>query len=114
MQQQEVVRKDVEGSFGVLQAQWIMVKGPTHLFYQYFITDIMYVNIIMHNIIDANKGAGVTDWADEDAARSSHGMCSEHVLQGVPHGVSQRLRAFITTHQEQAHHLTPERYDGID
>ncbi|KAL1546107.1 hypothetical protein AAHA92_22755 [Salvia divinorum] len=102
-QRQEAARKDVERAVGVLQARWAVVKGPTRLFYPDCIADLMYACIIMHNMIVEDEGAGVANWVDEDAAGSSHGVASDPVEQGVPHGEAQRLRTFVTTRQEEAH-----------
>ncbi|XP_042061213.1 uncharacterized protein LOC121805430, partial [Salvia splendens] len=48
---QESARKDVERAFGVLQARWAAVRGPTRLWHVDCIADIMYACIIMHNMI---------------------------------------------------------------
>ncbi|KAL1536226.1 hypothetical protein AAHA92_28909 [Salvia divinorum] len=97
VQRQKAARKDMERAFGVLQARWAVVKGPTRLFYPECIADLMYACIIMHNMIVENEGAWVANWADEDAAGSTHGVARDPVQHGVPHGEAQRLRAFVST-----------------
>ena len=48
---QESFRKDVERAFGVLQARWTIVKGPTRFWNKRVLHDIMTACIIMHNMI---------------------------------------------------------------
>nr|XP_023897389.1 uncharacterized protein LOC112009287 [Quercus suber] len=48
---QEVYRKDVERAFGVLQAQFVIVRGPARFFYHETLQDIMKTCIILHNMI---------------------------------------------------------------
>ena len=40
---QEAARKDMERAFGVLQARWAAVEGPSRLRYIDSIADVMYV-----------------------------------------------------------------------
>lgn len=68
----------MEYSFAVLQARWTLIKGPVRLFYQDYIANKMYGSIIMHNVIVADQGVGVSGWADEDKAGSSHGVRVYH------------------------------------
>ena len=48
---QEAARKDVECAFGVLQARFAIVRGPTHFFHLETVKDIMMACIILHNTI---------------------------------------------------------------
>ncbi|XP_050259469.1 uncharacterized protein LOC126704472 [Quercus robur] len=48
---QEAVRKDVERAFGVLQARFAIVRGPTRFFHLETLKDIMMACIILHNMI---------------------------------------------------------------
>ena len=48
---QEAYRKDVEQEFGVLQAQFAIVRRPARFFYQETLHDIMKACIILHNMI---------------------------------------------------------------
>jgi hypothetical protein len=47
----EAYRKDVERAFGILQAQWAIVAGPTRMWYKEDIASIMKTCIILHNMI---------------------------------------------------------------
>ena len=89
-QRQEAARKDVERAFGVLQARWAAVKGPTWLWYDDCIADVMYACIIMHNMIVENEDPELTDWANEDAAGLSMArpppMYEWVYLEGTPKG----------------------------
>ncbi|KAK9983822.1 hypothetical protein SO802_033347 [Lithocarpus litseifolius] len=44
-------RKDVERAFGVLQARFAIVRGPTRFFHLQTLKDIMMTCIILHNMI---------------------------------------------------------------
>ncbi|XP_062147735.1 uncharacterized protein LOC133856695 [Alnus glutinosa] len=48
---QESVRKDVERAFGVLQARFAIVQGPTRSFDHEMLKNIMIACIILHNMI---------------------------------------------------------------
>ncbi|XP_047318570.1 uncharacterized protein LOC124921907 [Impatiens glandulifera] len=48
---QESARKDVERKFGVLQARFAIVRGPTRYFDRETLNKIMLACIIMHNMI---------------------------------------------------------------
>ncbi|XP_042465938.1 uncharacterized protein LOC122048440 [Zingiber officinale] len=48
---QESTRKDVKRAFGVLQARFAIVRGPTRYFCQSVLKDIMMACIILHNMI---------------------------------------------------------------
>ena len=48
---QEVVRKDVEHCFGVLQARFAIVKNPCMQWSMEVINDIMFTCVILHNMI---------------------------------------------------------------
>ena len=43
--------KDVERAFGVLQARFAIIYGPTRFFYPEMLQEIMKACIILHNII---------------------------------------------------------------
>jgi hypothetical protein len=49
--QQEACRKDVERAFGVLQAKWKILHGPTHLWKQKTLNSIMCACVILHNMV---------------------------------------------------------------
>ena len=49
---QESTRKDVERAFGVLQAQFAIIRQPARFFYLKTLRDIMKACIILHNMHD--------------------------------------------------------------
>ncbi|KAF8400170.1 hypothetical protein HHK36_013466 [Tetracentron sinense] len=52
---QESAKKDVERAFGVLQARFVIVRGPIHFWECNTPKDIMKACIIMHNMIVEDK-----------------------------------------------------------
>ncbi|XP_047978909.1 uncharacterized protein LOC125220817 [Salvia hispanica] len=98
-------RKDVEWVFGVLQARWAAVKGPSRLWYIDNIADLMYECIIMHNMIVEDESPTLTDWVNDnvDAAGPSHGVATANVRMGIPHEEADQVRAFADMRQRQAH-----------
>ncbi|CAN1185621.1 hypothetical protein LINPERHAP2_LOCUS37664 [Linum perenne] len=48
---QEAARKDVERAFGVLQARFAIINGPSRMWCKIIIGEIMRACIIMHNMI---------------------------------------------------------------
>ncbi|XP_024159317.1 uncharacterized protein LOC112166673 [Rosa chinensis] len=58
---QEAYRKDAERAFGILQARWAIIRGPTRGWSKENLQYIMMTCIILHNMI-------VKDEHDEDAA----------------------------------------------
>ena len=62
------------------------MKGPTRLWYEDCIADVMYACIIMHNMIVENKGPELTDWAAEDVVVPSHDMTTVSVRMEIPGG----------------------------
>ena len=48
---QEVARKDVERSFGVLQSRWAIIENPSRQWDLNTINDILMACVIMHNMI---------------------------------------------------------------
>ncbi|XP_024164132.1 protein ALP1-like [Rosa chinensis] len=58
---QEAYRKDMERAFGILQARWAIIRGPTRGWSKENLQYIMTTCIILHNVI-------VEDEHDEDAA----------------------------------------------
>ena len=83
----------MERAFGVLQARWAAVKGPTRLWYEDCIADVKYACIIMHNMIIENEGQELTNWANEDAdaAGPSHDVATANVRIKIPHGDADRV-----------------------
>jgi hypothetical protein len=57
---QAVARKDVERAFGILQAQFAIVRGPARLWDQECLWNIMNACVIMHNmIIEDDRGKDI-------------------------------------------------------
>ena len=54
---QEAARKDVERAFGVLQARFAIISGPTRMWDKETIGDIMRACVIMHNMIVEDERA---------------------------------------------------------
>ncbi|XP_008223142.1 PREDICTED: uncharacterized protein LOC103322961 [Prunus mume] len=50
-QKQEAYRKDVERAFGILQAQWAIVRGPARMWRKEQLHSIMMTCIILDNMI---------------------------------------------------------------
>jgi hypothetical protein len=48
---QEASRKDIERYFGVLQARFAIVRGPSHFWDKGTLHDIMTTCVILHNLI---------------------------------------------------------------
>jgi hypothetical protein len=48
---QEAARKDIERAFGVLQARFAIVRGPSHFWDKCTLHDIMTTCVILHNMI---------------------------------------------------------------
>ena len=65
---QESPRKDVERTFGVLQARFAIVRGPTRFLDEETLADIMKACIIMHNmVIEDEEDIGNNDFDGSDA-----------------------------------------------
>uniref|UniRef100_A0A0D2ZTF0 DDE Tnp4 domain-containing protein n=1 Tax=Brassica oleracea var. oleracea TaxID=109376 RepID=A0A0D2ZTF0_BRAOL len=76
-QHQEVVRKDVERAFGVLQARFAIVKNPALCWDKVKIGKIMRACIILHNMIvederDDYSKYDVSDFQQGEGSESSH------------------------------------------
>lgn len=48
---QESARKDIERTFGILQARWSIIKQPGRLWKMCNLREIMYCCIILHNMV---------------------------------------------------------------
>jgi hypothetical protein len=51
-------REDIERAFGVLQARWGVIHGPTYRWDRERLSDIMTACIIMHNMIVEDERGG--------------------------------------------------------
>ena len=48
-QTQEACREDIERAFGVLQARFAIVRGPTHFWDKKFLSNIMAACVVVYN-----------------------------------------------------------------
>jgi hypothetical protein len=69
-QMQESYKKDIERTFGVLQARWAVLRGPAYGWDRNHLTEIITACIIMHNMIVEYKGdfAANTDFGESSSA----------------------------------------------
>ncbi|XP_048435371.1 uncharacterized protein LOC103944459 [Pyrus x bretschneideri] len=65
-QRQESYRKDVEKAFGILQAQWTIIRGPAQFWQSKDLHSIMMTYIILHNMIVEDKYIEIEEDSDED------------------------------------------------
>ncbi|XP_057808831.1 uncharacterized protein LOC131023302 [Salvia miltiorrhiza] len=86
---QEAARKDIERAFGVLQACWAIVKGPSRIWSKEAMSDIMFTCIILHNMIIEDEGEHATQW-EEDADEASSSAASQPRAGAPPN-----FRAFV-------------------
>ncbi|XP_059635541.1 uncharacterized protein LOC132277714 [Cornus florida] len=62
-QRQEVIRKDVERAFGVLQIRWAITHGPVYYWKKEDLSKIMRTCIILHNMIIEDEGdTNILEW----------------------------------------------------
>ncbi|XP_059668924.1 uncharacterized protein LOC132314017 [Cornus florida] len=59
---QEVVRKDVEQTFDVLQIRWVTTQGPVHYWDKEDLNKIMRTCIILHNMIIEYESGHILRW----------------------------------------------------
>jgi hypothetical protein len=62
---QEAVRKDIERAFGVLQARWVVVRGPAYGWDHDEISNIMTTCIILHIMIIEDEREHANDTSFE-------------------------------------------------
>ena len=86
---QEACRKDVERAFGVLQARFVIVRRPAHLWDEDTLGEIMNACIIMHNMIVEDEGDDEDDFNYDDMG--------EKVT--VSHDSTPELDAFIQNYK---------------
>ncbi|OWY96494.1 hypothetical protein PHMEG_00033228, partial [Phytophthora megakarya] len=68
---QEGSRKDVERGFGVLQARFAIVKGPSRFWSPTDLTDIMTACVILHNMIVEDERGENLPWDYDGASNVS-------------------------------------------
>lgn len=87
---QAAARKDVERAFGILQAQYAIVRGPARFWDKDIIWYIMTACVILHNMIIENERGQELDYSTYD-------------LMGIPvrpRRVQDRLRRFLEVYDE--------------
>jgi len=95
-----VVRKDVERAFGVLQAQFAIVRGPARMWDKATLRQIMTACVIMHNMI-------IEDERSEDEDEDVHYEGVGQLVRPTPPEVRNHTREF---HEFlQAHHNITNR-----
>ena len=83
--------KDVEWTFGVLQAHFAIVHGPARFWVDETLVDIMKVCIIMHNMVIEDEGdIGNTEFDGSDANPPVE----------VSHAYTPELEDFMQTHYQ--------------
>jgi hypothetical protein len=67
---QESYRKDIERTFGILLARWVLLRGPAYGWDRNHLTEIITACIIMHNMILEVEGdfAANTDFRGSSSA----------------------------------------------
>ncbi|XP_057775326.1 protein ALP1-like [Salvia miltiorrhiza] len=100
---QEAAMKDVERAFGVLQARWEMIRGPSRLWYKENITDIMYACIILHNMIIEDEGEMASQWVEDEPSTSSNNIAGE-INRGSVGGFNEYLRRGARVRDKTIHH----------
>ena len=89
---QAAARKDVERDFGILQAQFAIVRGPARFWDQKILWYIMHACVIMHNMIIENERGQDLDYSQYEllghpvrvrrsAARVTRFVASYHAIR---------------------------------
>ena len=94
---QESTRKDVERAFGVLQAQFAIVRGLAHLWSIETLDYIMKACIILHDMIieDERDANGAEDFDYEKVPKSIPTTVSHEPTEGFSQFV-----VFIAAHEK--------------
>jgi hypothetical protein len=87
---QAAARKDVERAFGILQAQFAIVRGPARFWDQEILWYIMMACVIMHNMIIENE-------RDQDLDYRFYELMGEPVR---PHRRRDRIARFVECYHE--------------
>ena len=89
---QAAARKDVERAFGILQAQFAIVRGPASFWDKKMLWYMMHACVIMHNMIIENERGQDLDysqyellghpvWVRRRAERVARFVASYHVIR---------------------------------
>ena len=68
---QEAARKDIERAFSVLQSRFDIVRGPTRLWDNITLRNIMTCCVILHNMIQDDRGLNLELFYDNVVAVSN-------------------------------------------
>ena len=88
---QESSRKDVERTFGVLQARFAIVRGPARFWDEETLADIMKACIIMHNMVIEDEG---------DIGNNVFDGSDANLLLEVSHAYTPELEDFMQVHYQ--------------
>jgi hypothetical protein len=91
-QAQEAARKDVERTFGVLQSQFAMVRGPCRLWDKETIWYVMTAAVILHNMIIENERGAEEEDFDYDQDGPSEVLRPEDYRRRDPFVLNDFLR----------------------
>lgn len=101
---QEIVRKDVERAFVVLQSRFAIVRGPTQIWDQDMLEQIMTACVIMHNmIIEDERDGGLEDFHYEGVG--------ENVV--VSHDHVPELLELIQTDHSSRNQEAPSQFQDV-
>ncbi|XP_057793118.1 uncharacterized protein LOC131009728 [Salvia miltiorrhiza] len=97
---QEAAHKDIERAFGMLQARWTIIKGPTRLWKKEELSNIMFMCIILHNVIIQDEGEHASKWEEDvtDEALSSSAAAHSCI------GASPEFQAYVARQASMRDH----------
>jgi len=96
----ESARKDVERAFGVLQAQFAIVRRPARFWELEMLKDVMMACVILHNMIVEDKQ---TNTGEEDLEYEQLNEPLEIVTLGATNDFSEFLRRHHSIKDKETH-----------
>jgi hypothetical protein len=108
----ESYRKDIERTFGVLQARWAVLRGPAYGWDRNRLTEIITACIIMHNMIVEDEGdfAANTDFRESSSAIEPRQLIEEgHSDWVINHFDLHREERSCTLQNDHVEHLWARR-----
>ncbi|XP_057792933.1 uncharacterized protein LOC131009543 [Salvia miltiorrhiza] len=100
---QESAQKDVKRAFGVLQAQWGIIRSPTRNWYVEHLKDIILCCIILHNMIVEHEGKGATNWRDDGVGHRASSSDSTESSRATPISFEEYMQRDIILRDRQMH-----------
>ncbi|CAK8531259.1 unnamed protein product [Lathyrus sativus] len=100
-QQQESARKDVERAFGVLQARFVIVRGPARAWHVNTMKHIMLACIILHNMIVEDERD--TYAGNFDYEHVNNNLSTTEVSTGPDPNLTILFERIAHVHQRQNH-----------